>query len=103
MATYKASYKGIGRMLRSEFLKQDMVRRAERVKRAAEATAPVESGEYKASFSVSSGEQSTGGRRVYARVENDSDHAAMVEFGNSKVDAHHTMRRALLILWSGGV
>lgn len=65
MSRYKASYSGIGQLLRSDFIMADMVARAERVKALAEALAPVDTGSghpgrYKASFSVSA---STSGRR----------------------------------------
>lgn len=92
----KAKYSGIGRMIRSPWMQAEMRRRAEKVKALAEATAPVETGQYKGSFAVSSGAR--GGfrkDRAYGRVTNDAPHAFLVEFGSSKVRAHHTLRRSL--------
>lgn len=93
---FRASYGGIGKMIRSPQMQAEMRRRAEKVKAAAEAASPIESGEYKGSFRVTSGAR--GGLkkdRAYGRVTNTSSHAFYVEYGNSKVSAHHTLRRAL--------
>lgn len=93
---FRASYRGIGRMIRSPEMRAEMRRRAEKVKAAAEATAPVDSGEYKASFKVTSGAR--GGfrkDRAYGRVTNTAPHAFYVEYGTSSTRAHHTLRRAL--------
>ncbi len=93
---FRASYSGIGKMIRSPEMRAEMRRRAEKVKRAAEATAPVDSGEYKTSFRVTSGAR--GGfkkDRAYGRVTNTAPHAFYVEYGTSKTPAHHTLRRAL--------
>lgn len=95
-ARFRASFSGIGRMIRSPEMQAEMRRRAEKVKRAAEATAPVDSGEYKSSFQVTSGAR--GGvrkDRAYGRVTNSVPHAFYVEYGTSKTPAHHTLRRAL--------
>jgi hypothetical protein len=93
---FKASYSGIGKMIRSPGMGAEMRRRAEKVKPLAEATAPVDSGEYKSSFKVTSGAR--GGvrkDRAYGRVTNSAPHAFYVEHGTSKTPAHHTLRRAL--------
>ena len=93
---FRASYSGIGKMIRSPQMQAEMRRRAEKVKAAAEVAAPVESGDYKSSFQVTSGAR--GGvrkDRAYGRVTNTSPHAFYVEYGTSKNPAHHTLRQAL--------
>lgn len=76
-------------------MKAEMVRRAEKVKAAAEADAPVYTGRYKDSFKIESGIRDEPTRRAYARVENDSPEAVYVEFGTKNNEAHHTLQRAL--------
>lgn len=93
---FRPSYAGIGRMIRSPQMQAEMRRRAEKVARRAQAFAPVETGEYKSSFEVSSGARGGFRRdRAYGRVTNTAPHAVFVEFGSSTVHAHHTLRRAL--------
>jgi hypothetical protein len=78
VSKFKPSYRGIGVMLRSEFMQAAMEARAERVKLYAEFLAPVDAdpddqhrGLYKASFEVESGVRAgrRGGRtrRAYGR------------------------------------
>jgi hypothetical protein len=74
----------------------EMRSRAERVKAAAEAIAPADTGQYAASFTVSSG---TGGGvhrdRAYAKVRNSDPAAPYVEYGNGREGtAQHVMQRA---------
>lgn len=103
MATkFRASYSGIGALIRSAEMQQAMLRMAERIKSKAESTAPVgdpkedsHAGRYRDSFKVESGRD--GGRnkdRAYGRVLNDSPEAFYVEYGSSKVAAHHTLLNA---------
>lgn len=95
-ARFRASFGGIGALIRSPEMRAEMRRRAEKVKTVAEATAPVESGEYKSSFRVTSGAR--GGirkDRAYGRVTNTAPHAFYVEYGTSKTPAHSTLRNAL--------
>jgi hypothetical protein len=96
------SYEGIGEMLRSEFMQEEMKRRADRVRDLAEATAPVgpendpHRGEFKGSFR--SYVVARGGRkndRAAGIVENDAPYAVHVEFGTSRTRGHHTLRNAL--------
>jgi hypothetical protein len=100
MSTYKPSYKGIGELLTSEFMQAEMLRRAEKVKALAEATAPdappLGVG-YKEDFEVSSGVKTSkkGTKRAYGRVTNTSDHAVFVEYGGQNTPAHRTLGRAL--------
>lgn len=99
-AEFKASYNGIGDMLRSEFMQAAMEARALRVKARAEATAPVyeqgsHPGRYKASFHVTSGVRHAKTSRAYGRCYNDSPEALYVEYGNVNTPAHHTLLAAL--------
>lgn len=94
--TFRASYAGIGEMLRSPEMQAEMRRRAAKVKAAAEAAAPVETGDYKGSFHLSSGARGGIRRdRAYGRVTNTAGHAIYVEYGTSAQPAHHTLRNAL--------
>lgn len=95
-ARFRASYRGIGKMIRSPEMQAEMRRRAAKVARRAAAFAPVDTGEYKNSFEVTSGARGGLKRdRAYGRVTNTSSHAMFVEFGSSKVHAHQTLRRAM--------
>jgi hypothetical protein len=96
MATFNASYRGIGEMLKSPEIEAEMVRRAEKVKAQAEATAPVDTGQYKASFSVRSSRR--GGvkkDRASATVLNDSPESFYVEYGASHTPRYRTLGKAL--------
>jgi hypothetical protein len=83
-------------------MQQAMLRMAEKIKTKAEAAAPMgdprkdsHAGRYKDSFKVESGRD--GGRnkdRAYGRVLNDSPEAFYVEYGSSKIEAHHTLLNA---------
>ncbi len=83
MATrYRASYKGIGEMLRSPEMQAHMRGRAEKVKAAAAAAAPRRTGTYASSFEVSSGVRESGRtRRAYGRVTNTDPKARWLEYG----------------------
>lgn len=100
MGQFRASYSGIGDLLRADFLRAEMLRRAEKVKALAEASAPDAPpyGEgYKYEFEVSSGVKTSkaGTRRAYGRVTNNSEHAIDVEYGGQNTPAHRTLGRAL--------
>jgi hypothetical protein len=101
-AKFYASYPGIGELLRSPGMEKEMARRAGKIKDRAEVSAPVgdprtdpHPGRYRDSFRVTSG-RGGGFRkdRAYGRVTNDSPEAFYVEYGTSKVDAHHTLLNA---------
>jgi HK97 gp10 family phage protein len=101
-AKFRASYEGIGELLRSAEMEQAMRRRAETIKQRAEQTAPVgdpatdpHAGRYRDSFEVESGRE--GGRkkdRAYGRVLNAAPEAFYVEYGTSKQEAQHTLLNA---------
>lgn len=100
MSTYRPSYKGIGELLTAEFLQAEMLRRAEKVKAQAQATAPdyTPYGEgYKYDFEVTGGVKVSkkGTKRAVGTVTNNSEHAIWVEFGGQNTPAHRTLGRAL--------
>lgn len=95
-ARFKASFRGIGEMLRSPRMESEMRRRAERVRQHAAATAPRDTGQYAASFRVLSGRH--GGvrhDRAFGRVTTSDAAAPYIEFGTSRQAAQHTLRNAL--------
>lgn len=89
---FKASYAGIGKMLKGPIGSAAARLGAEEVKATAEATAPVETGDYKDSFGIREG---MGIDRAEAVVYNDSDHALIVEFGSGHTPRHRTLGKAL--------
>jgi len=100
--TFKASYTGIGQMLRSPDMQAAMRRLAEKVKARAEANAPVgdpsedpHAGRYKSSFYISTGVQHRKTSRAYAEIGNTAPEALTVEYGTADTDAHHTLLDAL--------
>lgn len=103
MATYEASFAGIGEMLRAGFMVADMEARAEKVAALARATAPVyggrddaHRGRYRADFTVSSTDHGGAkGRRAAGIVTNNDPAAFEIEMGTSETPAHYTLRRAL--------
>lgn len=108
MGSWTPSHAGIGEMLRAEFVRQELRRRADRIKEVAEATSPVgraaqdpHPGMYRDSWEVSDGVREEPSRRAYARVENTAPHAAAVEYGNGRgdspktIDAHYVLTRAV--------
>jgi hypothetical protein len=105
MSRYRHQYKNFGdAVLRSEWMVAEMRRRAEAVKAAAEALAPVgdpatdsHAGRYKASFRAEAGirKASQGSRRAVGRVINDSPEALAVEYGTRNNEARHVMTSAL--------
>jgi len=100
MGRFNASYKGIGDMLTSKMMQAAMLKKAEKVKLRAEATAPDYKPKgvgYKFEFEVSSGVKTSkkGTRRAYGRVTNNSPHARWVEYGGKNTPRHRTLGRAL--------
>lgn len=101
---YTSSYAGVGAMLRSDFLKDEMGRRGERVLAQCIATAPVyrgrddpHRGRYKESFSMTTTNNGGWkGDRAAAIISNGSPEARWVEYGTSRQLAHHTMLNALM-------
>lgn len=105
MGSWTPSHAGIGEMLSSEMVEQSLVRIAHPVRDMAEATSPVsdeiKAEHYKDLWRVSSGVRDVPSRRAYARVSNDSEYSAAVEFGNGRgdspktIDAHYVLTRAV--------
>jgi len=97
MGRYRADYSGIGEMLRSPEMQKAMHLIAKKVEARAKAIAPVETGEYRNSFEVSSGVDvsADGERRAYGRVTNTSDHAFQVEYGGKSTPKYRVLGKAL--------
>lgn len=84
-STYKASYKGIGQMLNSDFVQDAMVDHAEKIKAYAISISPQSSGQYRTSFKIYRNRGLIAkGIRAYARLYNEAPYAAAVEYGNRK-------------------
>lgn len=106
MSSFNGSYKGIGELLRADFIEADMLRRAERVKSVAEASAPVartgnHRGRYKASFRASAGirpgKAGRRTRRACGRVVNTAPEARFVEYGAKGTPRYRTLGNALMV------
>lgn len=102
-SSFSANFLGIGQMLKSEFIADQLMEMAELVKARAEDTAPVSSpddapynktpGRYKQSFGTRLGIDDDG--RIEAVIYNTAPEAIRVEKGNSNIEAHHTLTNAL--------
>lgn len=97
---FKASYRGIGELLRSVEMQEHMRVRAERAKAFAEAEAPVDTGgphpgRYKASFHVDVDIKRGRTSRARATLSNDSPEAFFVEYGTRNNPARHILGRSL--------
>jgi hypothetical protein len=102
-ARFTMNNAGVGELLRSPEIEAEMLRRADLIKAAAEAIAPVggsgdpHAGDYKAAFYTTS--TSRGGLRrdrATATVGNSAYYARWVEYGTDKVHAHHVLLRAAM-------
>lgn len=87
----------LGGLLTSPEVYAVLVTVANGVAARARAGAPVDSGEYVGSIHVESQQQGGGKNndRAEARVVATADHAAAVEFGNSRSRGRHVLRGAL--------
>ena len=94
---YKHKYRAFGaEVLRAPFMRRQMLDRAYAILQAAQALAPVETGEYLDSFEVDNGIRQTGrSRRAYARVSNTAPHAMAVEFGFGATPRYRVLGHAL--------
>lgn len=92
---YNASHRGIGEMLTAPFMVADMRRRAELVKNAAQAIAPVGEGEYINRFEVDSGVQERKTRRAFGRVSNTDPKAFFLEVGTIDTPRFRVLGSAL--------
>lgn len=90
MGKFNPSYTGLGELLSSPEMVVGMKHFAEKIKERAEVMSPVgdehdpHRGDYKAGWSVESGVREAPSRRAFARVHNDVDYAAAIEFGNGR-------------------
>jgi len=98
---YRHDYDAFGEhVLRAPWMIAEMARRGEKVKAAAEASAPVDEtsphpGRYKDSFHLATGIREGHKSRAYAEVYNDAPEAPFVEFGTKNTPRHRTLGKAL--------
>ncbi len=93
-ARFRASYKGIGEILRSPQMQREMKARAERVMERAVALAPEDTRAYVTSFRVETGIRKGRTTRAVAKVINDDEAAPYVEWGTTKTPRFRVMGRA---------
>lgn len=91
---FRNHYDGMRQVLTSPAMQAEMRRRAEAAASVMRGAAPVDSGEYRNSFDVSSGIREDG-KRAVGRVVNTSDHAVFVEFGNGSQRGRYVMTNAI--------
>lgn len=97
--TYVMDAKATEALLESGQLRPAARQAAERGKAHAESVAPVESGEYRDSFTV---EDSTGwDGRAAVDLVNTSEHAAAVEYGNRGRRGRHILASTIDIIEAG--
>lgn len=97
---FRPDHRGVGEMLRSDFIQRTVNLRAELIRARAFADAPVDEksdhpGRYKASFGIKT--RTHGGAthdRAEAIVYNDAPEAGFVEFGHWGREPEHTLARA---------
>ena len=92
MTEYKPNRAGLQEMLRSQGVRLALLAKARKVKFRAEAIAPVQTGRYRASFTLEWGEQDG---RVFARVLNRTPYARFLEFGTRYMRKQRILGRAL--------
>lgn len=101
MSGFKPSYAGIGAMLKSHGLVEEMARRAEKVAERARETAHVDEdgphpGRYRDAFEVTSGpDGGSKGDRAYGKVRNAAPEAVFNEFGATHTPRYRTLGKAL--------
>jgi hypothetical protein len=105
MSRFDASYSGIGKMIRSDWMLAEMGRRGGNVMAQAIATAPVgkrprdpHPGRYKASFEMLLNNR--GGihhDRAEAKVLNTAFEGVFIEYGHEGAEPYHTLLHALMI------
>lgn len=96
MSVYRASYRGIGELLRSPLMQAEMLRRAKLARSYAETIAPRHTGQYAASFGTEV--TAHGGARhdrACGRLLNHDPAALSIEVGTRRTPAHRTLRKAL--------
>jgi hypothetical protein len=93
-ARFRGNYKGVGRILRSRQMQEEMRHRAEDVKNKAVALAPRDTGAYVSAFRVETGVRKGKKPRAQAKVINDDSAAPYVEWGTSRTPRYRVMGRA---------
>ena len=93
-ARFRSNYKGIGAMLRSRQMQEEMRKRAEDVQDKAQAMAPRDTGDYATSFRVETGVREGKKPRAQAKVINDDPAAPYVEWGTSRTPRFRVLGRA---------
>lgn len=100
MSSVNISYRGVGELLVSSFIRAEMARRGAKVLARARATAPDYAplgigyvDEFELTVDVKTSKKGT--RRARARVRNGSDHALWVEMGGQNTPKHRTLGKAL--------
>lgn len=104
MTRFRMNTRGVGQLLRSPMIEAEMLRRATRIREAAEAASPVgdaardpHPGLYKSSWHTASHRR--GGRkrdRATAIVWNSAPYARWVEYGTEQRPGQHVLLRAAL-------
>lgn len=106
MGSFQPNYRGLGELLASPEMQAAMHEKAGHIADAARPISPIgplskrEKEHYAEAWTVSSGVRDEPTRRAYGRVENDSEHAAAVEFGNGRtsrktIEPHYVLTRAI--------
>ncbi|TDD54587.1 HK97 gp10 family phage protein [Nonomuraea terrae] len=93
-ARFRGNYKGVGRLLASKQMQDEMESRAKRLQSACEADAPRDTGAYSQSFRVETGVRQGRTPRAESKVINDDPAAPYVEWGTSRTPRHRVMGRA---------
>lgn len=93
-AQFRTNYKGVGKILASKKMQDQMEERAERLRSVCEADAPEESGTYRRSFRVETGVRQGVKPRAQSKLINDARHATLVEWGSRRTPRHRVMGRA---------
>jgi hypothetical protein len=93
-ARFRGDYKGIGQILTSEKMQNQMESRAERLESACRTSAPRNTGSYASSFRVETGIRPGAKPRAESKVINDDFAATLVEWGTRRTPRFRVMGRA---------
>lgn len=93
-ARFRPDYKGIGRILASQTMQDQMEERAESVMARCIADAPEDTGSYRSSFRIETGIRPGPKPRAVSKVVNDDEAAPYVEWGTSRTPRRRVMGRA---------
>lgn len=100
MPNYKLNHTAFREeLLNAPWMVEEMRKRAERGKAYAEQIAPVDTGQYAASFEVESGTHGgIHGDRAWALLSNSDPAAPYVEFGNGHDHGEHVLLRTMDVM-----